>query len=151
MKAILRTIRISPKKVNLVASLVRNKKALDAIDILKFTPKKSAIILKKLVQSAIANAEKNDKQNKEDLYIKEIIVNEGATYKRSVPISRGRVHPILKRTSHITVKLENKGVKKEIVKKETEVKEVKTEEKTKKPATKKTTLKDKTKKLVNNK
>lgn len=106
MKAILRTIRISPKKANLVAELVRNKSVKEAVDQLAFTPKKAAPILKKLIESAAANAENNFKQNPETLYIKEIIVNEGPTYKRSNPVSKGRAHPILKRTSHITVKLE---------------------------------------------
>lgn len=114
MKAILRQIRISPKKANLVAALVRNKKALEAMDILKFTRKKSAPIIKKVLQSAIANAENNYKQDKESLYLKEIVVTEGPTYKRSVPVSRGRMHPILKRTSHITIKLESKEAKPEI-------------------------------------
>lgn len=79
-----------------------------AVDILKFTPKKGARLLKKLLESAIANAENNFKQNKNELYIKEIIVTEGPTLKRSMPISRGRTHPILKRTAHITIKLEAK-------------------------------------------
>lgn len=105
MKSIVRQVRISPKKSNLVAALVRNKKALDALDILKFTPKKAAPVVRKAIQSAIANAETNFKQKRENLYIKEIIVNEGTTYKRRMPVSRGRAHPILKRTSHITIKL----------------------------------------------
>jgi len=103
MKAIARHIRISPKKANLVAGLVRKKNALEALDILKFTPKKAAKHLYKVVHSAVANAETNFKQKKDALIIKEIVVNEGRTLKRSVPISRGRVHPILKRTSHIMV------------------------------------------------
>ncbi len=111
MKAILRQVRISPKKANLVAALVRNKKVSEACDILKFTPKKAAPILKKIIESASANAENNFKQNKDELYIKEIIVTEGPTYKRSIPVSRGRVHPILKRTSHITVTTEVKEKK----------------------------------------
>lgn len=106
MKAYLHQFRVSPKKANLVAALVRNKRVQEAIDILTFTPKKSAPVLKKLIQSAVANAENNFKQNRSDLYIKEIIVNEGPTYKRSMPVSRGRSYPILKRTSHITVKIE---------------------------------------------
>lgn len=108
MKAFLRQIRISPKKARLVAKLVANMKALDAVDILKFTPKRSATPIKKLLQSAISNAENNFKQDKSKLYIKEITVTEGPTYKRSMPVSRGRSHPILKRTSHITIKLEAK-------------------------------------------
>ncbi len=106
MKAILRQTRISPKKANLVAALIRRKKAVEAVDVLKFTPKKAAPIIKKLLESAIANAESNFKQNKDTLYVKEVIVTEGPTYKRSIPVSRGRAHPLLKRTSHITVKLE---------------------------------------------
>jgi large subunit ribosomal protein L22 len=105
MKAILRHLRVSPAKANLVAALVRGKKAVDAIDILKFTPKKSARPLKKLIESAVANAENNFKQDKQDLYIKEIVVTKGPIYKRSMPVSRGRANPILKRTAHITVKL----------------------------------------------
>lgn len=103
MKAIARHIRISPKKANLVAGLVRRKNAQEALDILKFTPKKAAKILYKVINSAIANAENNFKQKKDDLVIKEIVVTKGITMKRSLPISRGRVHPILKKTSHITV------------------------------------------------
>lgn len=108
MKAHLKQIRISPKKANLIASLVRNKDVTEAMDILKFTHKKTAPVLRKLIASATANAQHNFKQNQENLYIKEIIVTQGPTYKRSLPISRGRVHPILKRTSHITVTVEQK-------------------------------------------
>ena len=103
MKAIARNIRISPKKANLVAGLVRRKNAQEALDILKFTPKKAAGILYKVLHSAVANAENNFKQKRESLVVQEIVVTEGPTFKRSVPVSRGRVHPILKRNSHITV------------------------------------------------
>ena len=133
MKSILRQIRISPKKVNLVAALVRNKKVTDAVSILKFTPKKSALVLKKVIESAAANAENNFKQNKDDLYIKEIIVTEGTTLKRSIPVSRGRTHPILKRTAHITVKLE---VKEGLKPKKAVATKAETEVKTEKPAKK---------------
>jgi large subunit ribosomal protein L22 len=110
MKAIGRSLRITSKKLNLIADLVRNKDAQMALDILKFTPKKGARILGKIVRSAMANAENNFKQEKETLFVKEIIVTEGSTLKRSVPISRGRVHPILKRMAHATVIL---GVREE--------------------------------------
>ncbi len=103
MKAIAKHVRISPKKANLVAGLVRRKNAVEALDILKFTPKKGAKILYKVLHSAIANAEHNFKQKKEALMITEIVVNEGRTLKRSIPISRGRVHPRKKRTAHIYV------------------------------------------------
>lgn len=111
MIAILKQTRLAPKKANLVASLVRNMKVDEAINILKFTRKKGAPLIKKLIESAAANAENNFKQNKEELYIKEITVNEGPTYKRRILISRGRAHPILKRTSHIKIELEAKAPK----------------------------------------
>jgi len=107
MKAYLKQIRISPKKANLVADLVRNKKVEDAVGILRFTPKRTAPILRKLIESAAANAVNNFKQKKNTLFIKEIIVTEGPTYKRGNAVSKGRSHPILKRTSHITVKVES--------------------------------------------
>ncbi|PIR55311.1 50S ribosomal protein L22 [Candidatus Peregrinibacteria bacterium CG10_big_fil_rev_8_21_14_0_10_36_19] len=106
MKAYLKQIRISPKKANLVADLVRNKKVEDAVNILRFTPKRTAPILRKLIESAAANAVNNFKQKKNGLYIKEIIVTEGPTYKRGNAVSKGRSHAILKRTSHITVSVE---------------------------------------------
>lgn len=138
MKAILRQIRISPKKANLVAALVRNKKVGNALDILRFTPKKAAPILRKVISSAISNAETNFKQTKDNLYIKEIVVTEGPTYKRSLPASRGRVAPILKRTSHITVKLAvNTGAKQAT---KEAAKEPEKEEKVEKKSTPKTTV-----------
>lgn len=105
MKAHLRKIRISPKKANLVAGMVRGKKVTEALDLLKFMPKKGADILYKVVHSAASNAKNNFKQSIDELYITQILVTKGPTYKRSLPISRGRVHPIAKRTSHITVEV----------------------------------------------
>lgn len=127
MKAKLRQVRISPKKVNLVAGIVRRKSAKEALDQLKFTQKKAAKILYKLISSAVANAENNFKQNLDDLSITEIVVNEGPSYKRSIPCSRGRAHPIEKKTAHISVKvgiIENSEVKKEKSKKKDEKKSV---------------------------
>lgn len=105
MKAALRRIRISPKKANLIAGMVRNKKVNEALDLLKFLPKKGAKIIYKVVNSAAANAKNNFKQSVDDLVITKILVTKGPTYKRSLPISRGRVHPINKRTSHIMVEV----------------------------------------------
>lgn len=105
MKAVRRYLRISPKKVNLVADLVRGKTAEYALNFLQFAPKKSAKPLLEAVRSAVANAENNFKQNKKDLFIAKIIVNEGPTLKRARPVSRGRSHPILKRTTHVTIEL----------------------------------------------
>lgn len=105
MKAIRRNLRISYKKVNLVAALVRGKPVEEAINFLRFTPKKSAKPLMETIKSATANAEQNFKQDKKDLFVSKIVVNEGPTLKRSRPVSRGRTHPIKKRTSNITVEV----------------------------------------------
>lgn len=105
MKAILRQTRISPKKANLVAGMVRGRNAEEALTMLKFMPKKGAKILYKVVHSAVSNAENNMGQDRSELEIKKILVTKGPTYKRSNPISRGRAQPILKRTSHITVEV----------------------------------------------
>ena len=105
MKAILRQIRISPKKANLVAGMVRGKGVEEALVMLKFMPKKGAKILYKVIHSATSNAENNMGQDRKELEIKKILVTKGPTYKRHNPISRGRAQPILKRTSHITVEV----------------------------------------------
>lgn len=109
MKALLSNIRISPEKANLVAGMVRGAMVNAALEQLKFTPKKGAKILYKVVASAAANAEHNLKQKRETLYIKEIVVTKGPTYKRGVSVSRGRVHPILKRTAQIRVTVDVKA------------------------------------------
>jgi len=105
MKAILRRVRISPKKANLLAGMVSGKKVDEALGILQFLPKKAAKVIYKTIKSAASNAVNNFGQEQEKLVIKKILVTKGPTYKRSVPISRGRMHPILKRTSHITVEV----------------------------------------------
>ena len=105
MKATLNRIRISPKKANLVAGIVRGKKVNEALAILKFMPKKGADIIYKVVHSAAYNAKNNFKQSLDDLVITKILVTKGPTYKRSQPISRGRAHPIRKRTAHISVEV----------------------------------------------
>lgn len=108
MKATASTVRISPRKLNLIARLVRNKDVSQALNILRFTPKKSARLLYKVLNSAVANAENNFKQERETLFVKEVVVTKATTMKRSVPISRGRVYPILKRNAHVSVMI---GVK----------------------------------------
>ena len=109
MKASLRNVRISPKKVNLVAELVRTADLDQALATLEFTPKKAAKILYKVVASAKANAETNNNAKSEDLFIKEIKISKGMTIKRFIPISRGRAHPINKFCSHIHVILADKN------------------------------------------
>lgn len=103
MKAISRQLRITPRKLNLIARLIRDKDVGEAMSILEFTPKKGAKLLYKVLKSAISNAENNFKQERDSLYVKEIVVGKATTLKRSVPISKGRMHPILKRSSHIMV------------------------------------------------
>lgn len=107
MKAHLRGIRISPKKANIVAGLVRGKSAAEALDILRFVPKKAAKLLYKVLHSAVANAEHNGGLNRENLTIKHVIVNRGAFYKRYLPSTRGRALPLHKPTAHITIELES--------------------------------------------
>ncbi len=109
MKALLKNTRISPKKANLVAGIVRGVMVEDALNQLRFTPKKAAKLLYKAIDSAASNAENNLKQNRANLYIKEIIVTKGPTYKRGVPVSRGRQHPIMKRTAQIRVTVDIKS------------------------------------------
>lgn len=144
MKSILRYTRISPKKANLIAGMVRRMDAKKAMDTLKFTNKKGADILYKVVASAVANAKNNFKQKEDHLIVEEIVVTKGPTLKRHVPVSRGRAHPILKRTSHITVKLGLNTAHAVTKTKETTPtqEEVTAEEpKAKKATTKKTTVK----------
>lgn len=156
MKAHLRQARISLKKANLVAGMVRGKKVTEALNLLKFMPKKGAQLLYKVVHSAASNAKNNYKQSFDDLIITRILVTKGMTYKRSIPISRGRVHPLLKRTAHITVEVglpegfkpvapvkaeKAKKAETEASKKTTEVKEAKKTASKKAPAAKKTASK----------
>ena len=105
MKAHLRHVRIAPKKANLVAAMIRRMQVEEALSALRKLPKTGAQILYKVVHSAMANAEQNDGQKRKDLYIKELIVNKGAAFRRYVPMARGRARPIDKFTSHITVRL----------------------------------------------
>ena len=91
------------KKVRLVADLIRGKKVSQALDILTYTNKKAAVLVKKVLESAIANAEHNDGADIDDLKVTKIFVDEGPSMKRIMPRAKGRADRILKRTSHITV------------------------------------------------
>ncbi len=101
--AVLRTARISPQKARLVADQVRGLPAERAVNLLKFSDKKAAALIKKLVESAIANAENNAGADIDELKIATITVDEGPTLKRFMARAKGRGTRILKRTSHITV------------------------------------------------
>lgn len=101
----LRGVRIAPRKVRLVADLVRGKLVADALDILKVTNKRSAPVVSKLLASAIAGAKQNATVDIDRLYIHTMYVDGGPTMKRWCPRAQGRATPIMKRSSHITVKL----------------------------------------------
>ncbi len=108
VQAKLRYSRMSPRKVRLVADLVRNKQVTEAEKILEFTINRPAKPILKLLRSAIANAEHNHSLKKEDLYVAEIKVDGGPIIKRFRPRARGAAFPIHKRTSHISIKLSKK-------------------------------------------
>jgi len=99
----LKHARISPQKCRLVADQVRGMPVEKALQLLAFSPKKAAAIVKKLLESAIANAEHNEGADIDELKVNSIFVDEGPTMKRWRPRAKGRVNQILKRTSHITV------------------------------------------------
>ncbi len=105
VKASVKNIRISPRKARLVIDLVRGVKVDEALNQLKFLNKRAKFVVEKLIKSAIANAVNTYELNEENLFIKEIRVDEGATMKRWMPRARGRATPIRKRTSHIILVL----------------------------------------------
>jgi large subunit ribosomal protein L22 len=107
-KAVLRTVRIAPRKVRLVVDLIRGKQVGEAIAILRHTPKTASPVVEKLLRSAIANAEHNYDMDVNNLYIEKVFVDEGATLKRFRPRAQGRASAINKRTSHITVVVSEK-------------------------------------------
>ncbi len=101
----LKGARISAQKARLVADQVRGMPVEQALSLLEFSPKKAAHIVKKLLDSAIANAENNEGADVDELKISGICVDEGMTMKRLRPRAKGRADRILKRTCHITVKV----------------------------------------------
>ncbi len=102
-KAVAKYMRISPQKARLVADVVRGMDVDNAITTLRFMPKKAARILRKVIESAVANADQTDSIDIDTLYVKEILVDGGPMLKRFRPRAQGRATRILKRTSHITV------------------------------------------------
>ena len=107
--ATLKYTRISPRKVKIVADLIRGKNVDEALAIVKFTPKASSDIIEKLLKSAIANAENNHGMSSNNLYVAEIYANQGPTMKRIRPAAKGSAVRIRKRTSHITIKLRERA------------------------------------------
>ncbi len=108
VKSTAKTVRIAPRKVRLVLDLIRGKDAAEAAAILKFTPNHAADAVAKVLKSAVANATNNHQLDESKLYVKACYANEGITMKRFMPAAKGSAHPIMKRTSHITVVVEER-------------------------------------------
>lgn len=102
-RAVSRHLRISPRKARLVVDMIRGKSVGEALRILDFTPRKAARMVTKTLKSVIANAENTQSVDVDQLYVKRIAVDEGVTIKRFLPRAHGRATPIRKRTSHITI------------------------------------------------
>ncbi|MBJ9993417.1 50S ribosomal protein L22 [Paenibacillus favisporus] len=107
-KAHARSIRIAPRKVKLVVDLIRGKQVGEAIAILRHTPKSASLVVEKLLNSAIANAEHNYSMDINSLVVSQVFVNQGPTMKRFRPRAMGRASRINKRTSHITLVVSEK-------------------------------------------
>ncbi|MDR0271331.1 50S ribosomal protein L22 [Paenibacillus sp.] len=107
-KAHARSIRIAPRKVKLVIDLIRGKQVGEAIAILRHTPKSASLVVEKLLNSAIANAEHNYSMDVNNLVVSQVFVNQGPTMKRFRPRAMGRASRINKRTSHITLVVSEK-------------------------------------------
>lgn len=105
MKAYLKNYRQSPRKVRLIADLIRGKAVADAENALTFTTKRATGMFHKLLASAVANAQHNFKVSADKLFVSEVSVTKGPTLKRIRPVSRGRAHRINKRTSIVTIVL----------------------------------------------
>jgi len=104
-QAVLRGARLSAQKGRLIADLIRGKSVAEALDVLTFSPKKGADLVKKVLESAIANAEHNNGADVDELTVSTVFVDEGMTMKRIRPRAKGRADRILKRSCHITVKV----------------------------------------------
>ena len=105
-RAVAKYVRVSPRKAQIVVDLIRGKKVDDALAILMYTPKSAAPVVEKLLNSAIANAENNLELDRGSLYVAEVYANQGPTLKRYWARSHGRADMIKKRTSHITLVLD---------------------------------------------
>ena len=109
VSAKLSTARLSAQKARLVADQIRGKGVEEALELLTYSPKKGAAIIKKVLNSAIANAEHNEGVDIDELKVSSIYVDEGMTMKRIMPRAKGRADRILKRSCHITVKVADNG------------------------------------------
>jgi large subunit ribosomal protein L22 len=105
-RAVAKFVRISPRKVRLVMDEVRGKKVEDALNMLTFAPQKGARLLRKLIRSAVSNAQHNSNLDPDSLVVKTVYADEGPALKRFIPRAQGRATQIRKRTSHLTVILD---------------------------------------------
>ena len=105
-RATAKYVRIAPRKVKLVIDLIRGKKVSEAQAILMYTPKAASEVVLKLLNSAVANAEYKLDLDRDSLYVAEVFANQGPSFKRYMPRAQGRAFSILKRTSHITIVLD---------------------------------------------
>ena len=108
VKAVARTVRISPRKVRLVLDEIRGKGIKEAAALLRYTPNKGGEVVGKVLKSAVSNATNNHGLTEEKLYISACYADEGVTMKRFRPRAKGSASPILKRTAHITVVVSEK-------------------------------------------
>jgi large subunit ribosomal protein L22 len=108
-RAYLKAAKVTPRKARLVVNLIRGKHVQDALDILKFTEKKTAPLVAKMVQSAIASATSQATVDVDSLVISKACVDDGPMYKRFQPCAQGRAHPVRKRSSHIRIELSELG------------------------------------------
>ncbi|NKE71063.1 50S ribosomal protein L22 [Nitrospiraceae bacterium HYJII51-Mn-bac16s-1-B09] len=102
-KAVLRYVRVAPRKARLVVDLIRGKNAAEALTILKFTPRHAAKVIEKVLKSAVANAAQKEMGDVDDLWVSRALVDGGPVMKRMQPRAMGRANIIRKRTSHITL------------------------------------------------
>ena len=107
-RAIVRNVRMTPRKMKLICDLIRGKDAGTAMAIIQNTPKAASEVMAKLLKSALANAENNHDMDVASLYVKEVHVAPGPVMKRVMPRAQGRAFRILKRTSHVTIVLAEK-------------------------------------------
>ncbi|MEZ4607833.1 MAG: 50S ribosomal protein L22 [Deinococcales bacterium] len=107
-QAKLKMLRMTPRKTRLVADLIRGKNVEEASNILRFTPRRAATPILKLLESAKANAVNNHDMFEDSLFVSKIFVDEGPTLKRFLPRARGRADRLLKRTCHVTIILEER-------------------------------------------
>jgi large subunit ribosomal protein L22 len=110
VKAIAKSVRISPRKLRLVAEAVKHLSIDDAYAVLEVTHKRAAQVIQKTLKSAVANAVTNANLDKNNLQIVSVTVNESQAFKRFRPSTRGRIHPYKKRGSHLTIILKEKAV-----------------------------------------